>query len=91
MHKFFLLATAIATQTAMAHQGAHHQDENIAFWHWLTEPDHLAFGAIILISLTVMTEKWTKKPMLDTTQHALTRGVVSEQAGAHRVCSPEGE
>ncbi len=49
MHKFFLLATAIATQTAMAHQGAHHQDENIAFWHWLTEPDHLAFGAIILI------------------------------------------
>ena len=36
------------------------------------------FGAIILISLTVMTEKWTKKPMLDTTQHALTRNGLAE-------------
>ena len=36
------------------------------------------FGAIILISLTVLTEKWTKKPMLDTTQHALARNGLAE-------------
>ena len=36
------------------------------------------FGAAILISLTIMTEKWTKKPMLDSTQHALARNGLAE-------------
>jgi ATP-binding cassette subfamily C protein len=35
-------------------------------------------GAIILISLTILTEKWTKKPMTDTTQHALARNGLAE-------------
>jgi ATP-binding cassette subfamily C protein len=35
-------------------------------------------GAIILVSLTIFTEKWTKKPMQDSTQHALARNGLAE-------------
>jgi ATP-binding cassette subfamily C protein len=35
-------------------------------------------GAIILVSLTILTEKWTKKPMTDATQHALARNGLAE-------------
>ena len=40
-------------------------------------------GAIILISLTILTEKWTKKPMTDTTQHALARNGLADQIRAN--------
>jgi ATP-binding cassette subfamily C protein len=35
-------------------------------------------GAIILVSLTILTERWTKKPMQDSTQHALARNGLAE-------------
>ena len=35
-------------------------------------------GAILLVALTVLTEIWTKKPMADSTQHALARNGLAE-------------
>ncbi len=35
-------------------------------------------GAIILISLTILTERWTKKPMVDATQHSQARNGLAE-------------
>lgn len=35
-------------------------------------------GAIILVSLTIFTERWTKKPMMDSNQHALARNGLAE-------------
>ena len=35
-------------------------------------------GAIILITLTILTERWTRTPMQDSTRHAVTRNGLAE-------------
>ncbi len=47
------------------------------FFHFWIGMAALA-GAIILIALTILTEKWTKKPMMDATQHSLARNGLAE-------------
>lgn len=49
MHKCFLLLITLAALPAMAHPGEHHGNPYAALWHLLTEPDHLAFTAIMLV------------------------------------------
>jgi hydrogenase/urease accessory protein HupE len=49
VHKIFLLLVATITQPALAHQGDHHGNVVASLWHLLTQPDHLAFAAIITI------------------------------------------
>jgi hydrogenase/urease accessory protein HupE len=49
MHRFFVLLIAAIAQPALAHPGEHHGNFYATLWHFLTEPDHLAFMAIMLI------------------------------------------
>ena len=49
MRKFFLILIAVTAQPAFAHPGEHHANIVASLWHLLTQPDHLAFAAIMLI------------------------------------------
>ncbi|MBK9625871.1 MAG: HupE/UreJ family protein [Rhodocyclaceae bacterium] len=49
MRKLFLILIAVTAQPALAHPGEHHANIVASLWHFLTQPDHLAFAAILLI------------------------------------------
>lgn len=49
MHKIFLMLVATIAQPAFAHSGGHHGNILASLWHLLTQPDHLALSAIVLI------------------------------------------
>ena len=49
MYRFFVLLIAVVAEPAFAHPGAHHGDFYARLWHFLTEPDHLAFISIMVI------------------------------------------
>ena len=49
MRILFLILIAVTAQPALAHPGEHHANIVASLWHFLTQPDHLAFAAIMLI------------------------------------------
>ena len=49
MRKLFLMLIAVTAQPALAHPGEHHANIVASLWHFLTQHDHLAFAAIMLI------------------------------------------